>query len=482
MQGKKQYQEKLFISFQLSNYVPEDNIYRKLDELLDLNFLYKATSVYYGNEGQKSIDPVVFMKLMLVGYLENLNSDRRIVGISRMRMDILYFLGYDLDEEFPWHSTLSRTRRLYGQEVFTGLFKEVLRQCVERGMLSGRRQALDGVFLKANASMDSLTEQEILKEIDNYSNDLSSNEGDSCSIRPAKKIHNMDCNGIKPKKNPGNKTHYSPSDPDARISVKSGKVPAMNYLGQVGVDTGSHIITHVQVFKADKRDSQCLPQMLESMSRNMKENGLSLQELIADRGYSSGEALRTLEESGVKGYIPDNPHFRYGREGFAFHPEGNYYTCRNGKKLEYKGLFLAGRYWNHEYRRNKSECAGCTFTGQCSAAYHKGARIRETIDKPYYDRMHTRMQSKKSKWLMKKRHSTVEPVIGTLVNYLGMKRINCKGIEQANKCLTVAALVYNLKKLLNHRTTLGRNWIQRQCSCPKKQEVSNYFLYFGVFF
>ena len=114
MQGKKDHQEKLFIQFQLSNHVPADNFYRRLKTMLNLDFLYQSTSKHYGKEGQKSIDPVVFMKLMLVGYLENLTSDRRIVSTSSMRMDIIYFLGYNLEEKMPWHSTLSRTRKLYG--------------------------------------------------------------------------------------------------------------------------------------------------------------------------------------------------------------------------------------------------------------------------------------------------------------------------------------------------------------------------------
>ena len=79
MQGRKDYQEKLFTSFQLSQYVPQDNFYRRLKDLLDLHWLYKATEKYYGSEGQKSIDPVVFFKLILIGYLENLGSDRRIM-------------------------------------------------------------------------------------------------------------------------------------------------------------------------------------------------------------------------------------------------------------------------------------------------------------------------------------------------------------------------------------------------------------------
>lgn len=176
MQGKKRYQEKLFVSFQLSDHIPEDNFYRRLNDVIDFKFLYKRTAAYYGKEGQKSVDPVVFMKLMLVGYLENLNSDRRIVNIAKLRLDILYFLGYNLDEELPWHSTLSRTRQLYGQEVFTEVFRAVLKQCIEKGMVSGRRQAVDGVYVKANASLDSMVEREVFTDAASYSKELDANQ------------------------------------------------------------------------------------------------------------------------------------------------------------------------------------------------------------------------------------------------------------------------------------------------------------------
>lgn len=455
MQGKKNYQEKLFVNFQLSDHVPADNFYRKLTELLDFSFLYKSTAEYYGSEGQKSIDPIVFMKLILVGYLENINSDRRIIAVSRLRMDILYFIGYDIDEELPWHSTLSRTRQLYGQDIFTELFKKVLKQCIDKGMISGRRQAVDGVFIKANASLDSLIEKDILADADTYREELLSNEEDTTT--PIVKLEATlvrEHNELKPKKNPSNKTHFSPTDPDAKMSIKPGKAAALNYLGQVSVDTASHMITHVQAFTADQRDCQCLPSVLTHLIQTLKENDLHLEELVADTGYSSGEALKALEENNITGYIPNRPQFNHEKEGFTFEPEGNYFVCQNGKRLIHRGLFLAGNYWNNEYRINKKECAGCPLKNQCRGSNKNGALIRETVDKPYYDRMHIRMQSRKAKILMKKRQSTVEPVIGTLVNYLGLKRVNTKGIQQVNKCITMAAIAYNLKKLIKHKSRL----------------------------
>jgi transposase len=156
MQGKKEYQEKLFAHFQMSEHIPKDNFYRRLNSVLNLDFLYLLTRDYYGESGQKSIDPIVFFKLCLVGYLENIIGDRHLISHCSMRLDILYFLGYDIDEKLPWHSTISRTRQLYPESVFEQVFTQILGMCVTKGMVSGHTQAIDSAPIKANASMDSL--------------------------------------------------------------------------------------------------------------------------------------------------------------------------------------------------------------------------------------------------------------------------------------------------------------------------------------
>ena len=451
MQGKKTYQEKLFVNFQLSDHIPADNFYRRLKEQLDLRFIYPLTAQYYGTEGQKSIDPIVFIKLILVGYLENLNSDRRIINTSRLRLDILYFIDHDLDEELPWHSTLSRTRQLYGEHVFTELFKQVLKQCIDNGMVSGKRQAVDGFFIKANASLDSLIEKDILDDADAYSRELQDNEESPAPVVPCKKTNEPDDKGLKPKKNPSNDTHYSPSDPDAKMSVKPGKATALNYLGQVAVDTATHMITHVQAFTADKRDSECLAAVLRHVKHTLLENDIALQEIVADTGYSSADALKALQASNVTGYIPNRGQFNYERVGFTYDAIQDHYQCERGVNVNYLGTYFTAGYWMKQYGAGVKGCSNCTQQAECIAFKGKRLLIKETIDKPYYDRMHVRMQTPKAKRLMKLRQSTVEPVIGTLVNYLGIKKVNCKGLVQVNKCLNMAAIAYNLKKMLKYR-------------------------------
>ncbi len=491
MQGRKQHSEKLFVSIQLSDRVPEDNFYRKLKSLLDLRWLYKATEKYYGREGQQSIDPVVFFKLILIGYLENLGSDRRIIGTAAMRMDMLFFIGYDLDEPLPWHSTLSRTRQLYGEEVFKDLFKQVLRQCIDKGMVAGRRQAIDSVFVKANASMSSLVEKDILDDADQYAAALTEDEP-TTPVKPidTKEDNNIPNNTVSATTNkrvqqhhawkkkaykgmPGarvnkkqvdkdeekyersylsNHTHYSTTDADARVSVKPGKPRQLNYLGQVSADTAHHVITNIETHHADKKDSQCLPSVLNNTIDNLGKEGLIVEEVLADTAYSSGEALQSLDDHNIIGYIPNFGQYKPNRPGFIYDKEHDRYTCKEGKHLVFKKVKTTklGYVMKH-YRSSAKDCKTCPFKTTCIGKSNE-KKIDETIDKPLYDKMHVRLQTAKAKRLKKLRSSTVEPVIGTLVNFLAMKRVNTRGIKQANKCILMAAVAYNLKKLLKWKT------------------------------
>lgn len=122
MQGHKHFTDKASPQFRLSERVPRYNLYHRLRELLDWDFLYQETQSLYGSTGRPSLDPVVFFKLLLVGRLANIISDRRLVSQCALRLDILYFLGYEVDEDLPWHSTISRTRQRYPSSVFERLF------------------------------------------------------------------------------------------------------------------------------------------------------------------------------------------------------------------------------------------------------------------------------------------------------------------------------------------------------------------------
>jgi transposase len=478
MQGKKNFTPQLFVSVNLLDMVPADNFYRKLLTELDLHFIYKATQKYYGKEGQESIDPVVFFKILLVGYLNNINSDRQLMAYCSDSLSIRLFLGYDVHEPLPWHSTISRTRSLYGEEVFLNLFKEVLKMCVNKGMVRGKRQAVDSVFIKANASMDSLVEKEVLDDASAFVNELEENsEFKTTSTRKKlveqhhawkeeayKGMPNATGKGkdkedefgnlIRPKY-VSNHTHYSPTDSDARVSVKPGKARQLNYFGQIAVDDAHHVITGACSDFADKRDSQCLEQIVELTEENLNENSIELEELLADGGYSSGEALAYLHKKNINAYIPNFGQYKPEREGFTFNKEENYYQCTkpegNQAKLLFKGEKTDSKgYTKRTYRSSESDCKNCPLREQCCGKSTKFKKIDDSIHKEHYDRMHQKLtqNEKYAKKMSRIRSKTVEPVIGTLVNFTNMKRVNTRGIKNANKHVLMASLTYNLKKYL----------------------------------
>ena len=476
MQGKKNFVPQLFVSVNLLDLVPADNFYRKLLTELDLHFIYKATQKYYGKEGQESIDPVVFFKILLVGYLNNINSDRQLIAFCSDSLSIRLFLCYDVHEPLPWHSTISRTRSLYGEEVFLRLFQEVLKMCVSKGMVRGKRQAVDSAFIKANASLDSLVEKEVLEDASAFVSELEENsefkttstrkklveqhhswkkeayKGMPGSIKSEKQDENG--NLIRPKYL-SNHTHYSPTDHDAKISVKPGKARQLNYYGQLAVDDAHHVITGACADYADKRDAQCLEKIVELTQSNLAQNDIKLEELLADGGYSSGEALAYLDKKRINAYIPNFGQYKPEREGFTFNKEENYYQCikigGNQAKLLFKGEKTDSKgYTKRTYRSSESDCKHCPLREQCCGKATKFKKIDDSIYKEYYDKMHQKLiqNSAYAKKMVKVRSKTVEPVLGTLINFTNMKRVNTRGIKNANKHVLMASLTYNLKKYL----------------------------------
>lgn len=487
MQGKKDYQEDLFISFQLSEFVPKENLYRRLKHILKLDFVYGKTKHLYGRCGQKSIDPVVFFKLSLVGFLENIISDRQLIAQSSMRLDIRYFLNYGLTEELPWHSTLSRTRDLYPQTLFKQVFETILHQCQEAGLVSGHTQVVDSAPVKANASMDSLELKVPAEELDQHlakvryqstpdrqkhlarrkakANKASKEQRQiTATDRELKEIKARNKNWKKNQdQRPGaqrqnskytsNKTHYSPTDPDARISVKPGKARKLNYLSQLGVDTSHHVITHIAAHHADKHDSRCLPAMVGALKPRLLKMGLLFTTLLADTGYSSGQNYAMLEKLNIDAFIPPHGTYKGGPEGFTYHKDEDYWLCPNNQKVTYRKTFIEKKGNNKKklYLTKPSQCKGCPLKPSCCGKSPE-RRITITYYKEFYERIKQKLNTARGRAMKAKRQSVVEPVFGILTQFMGMRKLYTKGIKNANKKMLMAATAYNLKKLLKHTT------------------------------
>jgi transposase len=510
MQGRKNFTQKLFYQIQLSDLVPQNNFYRRLDKILNLGFLYKTTAKYYGTEGQESIDPVVFFKICLVGYLNNIISDRRLIEFCSDSLSIRFFIGYDMDETLPWHSTISRTRQLYEEDVFNDVFNTILAQCIDAKLVAGHTQAIDSAFIKANASMDSLElkvpkdcldehlkkvrhishmdkEKPIRKAKNNKATDLQKTISDSpaklndIKIRQQKWAKDQDQRpGARNKgsKYTSNKTHYSPTDPDARISVKPGKARKLNYYSQISVDTDHQIITQIQADLADKKDNQYLQDLVANTKQNLNKSGLEIEKLLADAGYSSGENYAWLEKQNIKSYIPPHGTYKGGPDGFQFIEDDNYWLCPDHKKVLFKKQVVERGTLKNHYRTSVEDCRNCPLKESCLSKSQYSKKISITAYRAEYERNNERLDT--NKYHKAKRMSTVEPVFGTLINFLGMRKVNTIGLDQANKCMLMAATAFNLKKLLKYarkpRITMSN--ILEIVENSTKNGLKELFLYF----
>jgi transposase len=141
----------------LEDLVPKDNFYRRLDRVLDLSFVRDLVKDRYAATGRPSVDPQVFFRLQLVMFFEDIRSERQLMEVAADRLSIRWFLGYDLHEPLPDHSSLTRIRERYGLEIFRCFFERIVEECFEAGLVWGEELFFDATKVEANAAVDSLS-------------------------------------------------------------------------------------------------------------------------------------------------------------------------------------------------------------------------------------------------------------------------------------------------------------------------------------
>lgn len=439
MLGKKQFTPRFFYNISLEELVPQDDYYRRLNELLDLRFVYKLSEGKYGKTGNPSLDPVVFFKMQIFGYLENITSDRKLVRKIADSLSGRLFIGYDLDEELPWHSTVSRTRQLLGEEIFEKVFDYVLKLCVDRGLVSGKFQSVDSTLVKANASLESLEKKNPIFNITEYSKKLEQeNRADS-------KRENTNS---KQPRTTSNKEYYSKTDPDSRVSKKKGTPTDLYYKTHCVVDEKQRVITDILTTHADRNDYKDLVVCVNRSRYKLEKEGLQVREVCADRGYFWGRNLRVLESIGIVPYIP-SPNFTNKTSGFAqkdfqYDKEKDCFICPANKELHFAGRRKKDGARN--YFGEFSECSNCNLKSKCT----KGKRRKITYSEyaAEHDRCRRRLATPSGKAAMRKRKSNSESIFAEAKQNHGLSRFNMRRLINVQKASYLIATVLNLKRLL----------------------------------
>src|SRR6202166_5058720 len=167
MMGKQPRTEPLFYYFRLEDQIPDDHLLKRLDRFIDFGFVRERLRDTYSAMGRPSIDPEVLLRLLLVGYLYGITSERRLLEEVRMHLAYRWFTRLDFEQEIPDHSTFSKNRhgRLRQSGVFREVFEEIVRRCLEAGLVEGQHLAVDGTMVGANASRQSRVPREQLQEV-----------------------------------------------------------------------------------------------------------------------------------------------------------------------------------------------------------------------------------------------------------------------------------------------------------------------------
>lgn len=302
MLGRNRSEPALFQMVDLESMVPKDHRLRRIDSVLDLSFVHEAVAeCYTARRGRPSIDPELALRMMLLGTLYNI-SDRELCDEIAMHAGMRWFCRLNFHDPVPDHSTLSRLRNERWAEsgLFDRLFDEVVRQCGEAGLISGRHLSVDGTQIQANASMKSLRP----RDPKDPPAPPSPPDGGGIHRREPQPQGSWTAHGVKY----SNQTHRSGTDPEARLYRKGDQMSArLSYLAHDLIDTKSRVILRRRVSQAvgsAERDSAL--EMLDEVIDGREELGIpkAVEILSADAGYGTGEFVADLVERGVAPHIP----------------------------------------------------------------------------------------------------------------------------------------------------------------------------------
>lgn len=288
---------------------PGHVFYEKLNRLLaEANFDRRCEEIcapYYADDlGRPSIPPGVYFRMLFVGYFEGLDSQRGIAWKCADSLSVRNFLGLELGESAPDHSSLTRIRQRLPLEVHLQIFTLVLEVAREKGILRGKTLAIDATTLEANAAMKSMVRRASGEDWKAYLRRLAKAEG----IEDPSDDELRRFDRKREDKKVSNREWKSPSDPDSRIMrMKDGRTH-FTYKAEHAIDVESDVVVAAEIYEGDTPDGESILVTVESARDNLESAGSeqAVEEILGDKGYHKIESLAVLQEvHGVRTYIPE---------------------------------------------------------------------------------------------------------------------------------------------------------------------------------
>lgn len=381
-------------------------------------------------------DPVVFLKIFLIAYLENITYDTDLAERIQDSLALRAFLGYGLEEHPPDHSSISRNRAKIStccnlEELLT----QVVARCERAGLVSGEA-AVDSSLIPANASLSSLRSLKTGKGVREHLREV--------------RARNQETGG----KGPGqvsNEEFRSTTDPDARIAKRLHTPRDMYYKAIHVTDAKAGIILAAEGVHACGGEAEAAQPIVLQAQANLHATGQTLATLIADAGYDDadfhafieGLGATPLTNSQADGCKPQG----FRKADFTYDARSDSYQCPRGRRASY----FSGTNGERRYITQAADCALCPSRGDCIG---KGTvrQLKRGLHEESRERNRTRGQTVEGRAMLKKRKHIVEPPFGHMKTYGGLGLMNCRGLRKARVKVILAALAWNLKKLVKALT------------------------------
>jgi transposase len=441
--------------------VPRTNFYIRLNAIVGSwrKLCAPLAAAFSSKKDGRPTDHVVYFKIFLVAYLENIVCDTDLAERIADSFAIREFVGYGPTERTPDHSRLGPVRARFEKDgALEKILDKVIAMCAAAGLVSGEEVAADSTLIPANASLSSL---------------VSVKTGMSVSEH-LKKLREE-----KKKPEVSNAEFRSTSDPDARIAKKGTNCPrGMYYKATHVTDANSQVILSAKVATADIGDPEAAEAPLEEAKKRLEDNGLALKTVVCDAGYDDSKFHAKVEQMGAtpitnytesKSPKPEG----YAKKDFAYDAEKDLYVCPTGKILK-RQTTEGDRIL---YKALLEDCSGCPFKDLCLSEGVTQRYIRRARDEAARERNIARCHTDEGREALKRRKIVVEPPFADAKCNGGLARVSCRGAKNAQAKVTMAAIGWNLKKLVKKAgkgllsTIFGQFWMKISALLQPKTPV-----------
>jgi transposase len=462
----------------LEDLVPKEHFYRRLQARLDLSFVRELVAPLYAGGGRPSVDPVVFFKLQLVMFFEDIRSERRLMGMVSDRLSLRWYLGYDLFEPLPDHSSLTRIRERFGLLAFRRFFERIVEECIEAGLVWGEELFFDATEVEANASTESRVPRfsaeahlgelfgdegtpepeaggetsELCAEADLDALPAASNRGlrannakrDDWISRDGRPDRTIVRGGYRRESD----YEVSPTDPDAALMQHKRGASRMGYHAHYVVDGGkARVILNVLLTPADVTENQ---PMLDLLWRTRFRWGTRVRRVTTgDAKYGTKEIVAAVEKASIRAYVSmadfegRSPYF--GASRFVCDPVDDLYMCPRGEPLRLYTHSYTERL--SRYRAGPGSCNTCPLKPECTPG-DSGRVLMRSFDEEFLERVKAYRGSRPYEKALRKRRVWVEPMFGEAKEWHGMRRFRLRTLWRVNAEAMVIATGQNIKRLL----------------------------------